>query len=166
MATLTRTRPTFQVDSQDDVQAERRPLHLDIPTPFPRLAYSQSTAGTPGELPLPQGDGEETEGNVGGVAVASAVAGSSREQEAAKETSTDSVSGLSVHVSCVSGAVYAQSTEGHVWSTSSSLLRRRNRDEIQMVIASVSWDIVELPDHFASSPLSSMALGRPSLAGS
>ena len=35
MATLTRTRPSLQVE---DAESEsRRPLHLDIPTPFPRI---------------------------------------------------------------------------------------------------------------------------------
>ena len=37
MATLTRTRSSFQM-GEDPTDAEhRRPLHLDVPTPFPQL---------------------------------------------------------------------------------------------------------------------------------
>ncbi|RPD54903.1 hypothetical protein L226DRAFT_535568 [Lentinus tigrinus ALCF2SS1-7] len=91
MATLTHTRPSFQqVDSQDDVEAERRPLHLDIPTPFPRQAYAYTRAGTQAELPRTQLNGIETEGSTGAGADASAVAGSSREHEASKEASANS----------------------------------------------------------------------------
>ena len=35
MATLTRVRPTFQVEEAEP--EPRRPIHLDIPTPFPHL---------------------------------------------------------------------------------------------------------------------------------
>lgn len=39
MATLTRTRPSFQDESEVE---PRRPLHLDIPTPFPNRKSSTS----------------------------------------------------------------------------------------------------------------------------
>ncbi len=90
MATLTRTRPSFQVE--DDIQADvdaRRPLHLDIPTPFPRVAYS--TARVHEELVDGVSLRVEVEGSAVGGADTSSVAGSSREQEAG-EASADSVS--------------------------------------------------------------------------
>ncbi|KAI1794331.1 HECT-like ubiquitin-conjugating enzyme-binding-domain-containing protein [Ganoderma leucocontextum] len=40
MATLTRTRPTFQVGEDPSDAQHRRPLHFDIPTPFPNLTRS------------------------------------------------------------------------------------------------------------------------------
>lgn len=40
MATLTRTRPSFQVVEDPPVAEHHRPLHLDIPTPFPNLSRS------------------------------------------------------------------------------------------------------------------------------
>ncbi len=137
MATLTRTRPSFQVE--DDIQADvdaRRPLHLDIPTPFPRVAYS--TARMHEELPDGVSLRVEMEGSAVGDVDASAVAGSSREQEAG-EASADSVSDLSVL------RFMRRRTSGMLcgtWDTSrgmlSSLCRRCNSHEVQKMIASVS----------------------------
>ncbi|KAI0716976.1 HECT-like ubiquitin-conjugating enzyme-binding-domain-containing protein [Earliella scabrosa] len=69
MATLTRTRATFQVD---DAEAEaRRPLHLDIPTPFPRLPRDQEETGnTPVDVENTTDSAEATASSTGDVIAA------------------------------------------------------------------------------------------------
>ncbi|KAI0718753.1 HECT-like ubiquitin-conjugating enzyme-binding-domain-containing protein [Cerioporus squamosus] len=100
MATLTRIRPSFQVEDtlESEVDA-RRPLHLDIPTPFPRVAYSTTRAQEE------QVDGVsvrvEADGSAVGGADASAVAESSREQEASADSDELTSSIISVQKSCL-----------------------------------------------------------------
>ena len=74
MATLTRSLPAFQVE--DVEPEERRPLHLDIPTPFPRLYESSSSRDSSSDHKteeLPPSSGETTSEGVQAEVVVSQV---------------------------------------------------------------------------------------------
>ena len=99
MATLTRTRATFQVD---DAEAQaRRPLHLDIPTPFPRLPRDQEETGnTPVDVENTIDSAEATASSTGDVNAAEHQVGGESGTSQSKEV-TDSVS-APIHHICTS----------------------------------------------------------------
>ncbi|PIL23107.1 hypothetical protein GSI_14416 [Ganoderma sinense ZZ0214-1] len=89
MATLTRTRPTFQAAEESSDAEHHRPLHLDIPTPFPnvRRLEGSSSSNTPQDVATTPSMGEMEVGQAAGSAAA--VEGSRAE---ATETETDMAS--------------------------------------------------------------------------
>ena len=104
MATLTRTRPTFQVEDASDADVEpRRPLHLDIPTPFPQVTLSaeqhreEARTRPDGASTVQAADGtREPEESMDTTAVADAL----RKDENTEDTASSVSTTLHFNLSC------------------------------------------------------------------